>query len=440
MYSDIKRRRKRTIRPVYLVICAVLALAVLFLLYSLIALAFGGGPFAPRGSSAPVVTTATPGDITPSPSPTPTAAPTPTPTPSSITINVRVAGDIMVHDNQLISAKKDDGTYDFKPYFEDIAPVLANADLTIANLETALGGPDIGYSGYPLFSTPDSLLDALKMCGIDVLTTANNHTLDKGLEGSIRTVEKVREAGFYQTGSSINAEDSDTILIVDVQGIKIAILAYSYGTNYEDNNVSPAIPADDLKYAYNKISKDRIIADAKKARQMGADIVMASLHWGIEYERTPSQSQRELAQDLIEQGVDVILGSHPHVVQKITYKDVTNFEGATQKSLVAYSLGNFISDQRAQYRDSGIILDITLKKDMETGDVKIIDNGYIPVYVFREDKAEAPFQYRLLPVGKVLADDAYKSQFTDTIQTKIQSVWDEIKAVIGTETSKILEE
>ncbi len=309
-------------------------------------------------------------------------------------VTIAAAGDLMVHSPQFFSAyNASTGTYDFSKHFSRISPYLIQADLTLANLETTLTGPQYPYSGYPRFNTPPELAENLKDAGFDLLFTANNHSLDYGETGALNTIEHIEAAGLDFVGTARNEEERKRGSQVTINNIELAFFAYTYGTN--------GIPVPQGKeYLVTLIDEETIITDTERAREQGADAVIVSLHWGQEYQRLPTQGQRDLAKRLIDGGVDVIVGTHPHVVQPAEIIQTDNNSG-----LVLYSLGNFISNQRKRYRDSGIIVYFTLEKDLAMDQVTVSLAEIEPTWVLRRNQL-GPERYSILPVNDLLADKA----------------------------------
>jgi len=301
-------------------------------------------------------------------------------------LKVVFAGDIMGHDTQIASAlAAGDSVYDYKPCFQYLRSYLQDADVVIGNLEVTFAGEP--YKGYPAFSSPDELADALLWAGFDILVNANNHALDRGSGGLIRTIEVLRQRDMVQTGTFPDADARGLYypLIVEKHGIRIALLNYTYGTNGIRDR-PPAI--------VNRIDTARIREDLEKALTARPDFILATLHWGNEYELTENPAQQQLAAFLFSLGVDAIIGSHPHVVQPI--------RGGDAGSLVAYSLGNLISNQRSRYRDGGIVFEISLNKYREEpgGTVKteITDFAYLPVWVWKPDTKKGTL-FTLVPAN-----------------------------------------
>ena len=302
------------------------------------------------------------------------------------TLQLVFAGDIMTHGPQIKAADRGHGTYDFTPSFELVRPMIERADLALANLETTFGGTP--YRGYPMFSSPSSLGSALKEAGFDVLTTANNHSCDRGRYGVVNTIDVLDSLGMRTTGSyRTRAERSQrTPLIIDVRGIKLAVLAYTYGTN------GLPIPQPAL---VDTIGLEQISDDLRRADSLGADYKIVQIHWGNEYEKHPSKRQRELAIALARHGVGAVIGSHPHVVQDSEWIEE---EGAKMKTFVIYSLGNFISNQTSPAATrGGMLLSLELIRERSTGKWTTRPS-YQYVFVQKRTSSGNPI-YRLHPVS-----------------------------------------
>lgn len=228
--------------------------------------------------------------------------------------------------------KKETKTYDFKPAFANIAKYITKADIAVSNLETTFAGKDRGYTGYPTFNSPRELGEALKSIGIDVVSTANNHSLDKGYSGIETTLNELDDIGIAHTGTARSIEEQNTVLIKEANGIKIAFIAFTYGTN------GIPVPAG-KEYSVNLIeNEDLILNQIKLAREQKADIICASMHWGIEYAQKQSEDQEDLANYLFRHGVDIIIGNHAHVVEPMEKKTITMDDGKEKEVFVVYAL------------------------------------------------------------------------------------------------------
>ena len=296
-------------------------------------------------------------------------------------VRIRAVGDLMVHQKQLDIALQPDGSYDFHQQYAMIASSLADADYTIANLETTIGKyKDKAYSGYPRFNTPESLLQTVYDAGVDFLTLANNHILDRYGEGMVSTVNWVEKYGFAHVGANRSKAEKNAPVIQEVCGVKIGFLSYTKGTNDMEEKCSPRV----VSYGVNYLKGADFAKDVKRLRDAGAEVVIAMPHWGSEYKREPSDSIKSTAKKMIAAGMDVVLGSHPHVVQPIQYVTVKDKSGNSRMGLVAYSLGNFISNMTDRYTDSGIILDFTLREQPD-GSFRAEDVGVVPLYCWNRD-------------------------------------------------------
>lgn len=315
-------------------------------------------------------------------------------------IKLTLLGDIMCHPAQFQAARLAN-EYDFSPSFEEIRPDTGQADITLANLETTLAGSDKTYSGYPSFNTPEQIAPALKdTLGIDVLSTANNHCLDRNFSGLCRTIDFLDQYGLEHTGTYKTKKDSEHILIKETDGIKIAFLSYTYGTNGITLPVGQS-------YAVNYMDKQKIRQDALKAHTLGANLIILSLHWGQEYASQPSDSQRSLALWLLENTeVDIISGNHAHTVQPIEFVKVTP-PGSNQSKngLVIYAQGNFISDQKTKSANRSIIVNIYLTTAPINGQSLIKRVTYVPCWVDKTPNAGLR-TFRVLNVPEALKDYA----------------------------------
>lgn len=272
-------------------------------------------------------------------------------------------GDAMQHQAQLDRAKElGNGDFDYSDCFTLIAPEIQKADYAICNLEVPLGGPP-DYSGYPCFSAPDAFAESLQNAGFDLFLTANNHCLDRRDKAARRTLDTLDSLKIDHIGTYKNVLERDSLIpyIKDINGFKIGLLNYTYGTN-------GIVPVDGVEVALidlNKIKKEIALS-----RTAGAEFIIVNMHWGIEYVLIENNIQRALTDSLINYGADMIIGSHPHVVQpfKLIKKKNENKE-----ILVAYSLGNFISNMKTADTRGGAILWATLTRD-SIGNV-ILDNA-----------------------------------------------------------------
>lgn len=266
------------------------------------------------------------------------------------------AGDAMQHQGQLDQAllEGDGKRYDYSDCFKWIAPEITEADYAVVNLEVPLGGGP-RYSGYPCFSAPDSYAQALADAGFDMMLTANNHCLDSGMKAARRTLTALDSLGMDHIGTYKNAADrNDRIpFIKDINGIKFGFLNYTYGTN--------GIEARD-GMEVGLIDKRRIAEEMKKTRDAGAEILVVTMHWGIEYVLHENAVQRDLAQFLIDNGADMVIGGHPHVIQPMKMVRDTK---RGQDVPVVYSLGNFISNMKTGDTRGGAYVRVRVERDSD---------------------------------------------------------------------------
>lgn len=302
------------------------------------------------------------------------------------TITFSFVGDLMCHSPQFESARVSADSFDFKRVYNDVREILSKSDFTIGNLETVVAGKEFGYSGYPMFNTPEEYLAALKDAGFDILVTSNNHSMDRGVVGINKTIDNLRKHGLPNFGTYKTAQERDSILIIEKEGIKIALLAYTYGLN---GNSLP----EQKKYAVNLIDTLQIKNDLVKAKSKQIDAVIVSFHFGEEYQRLANSYQKVIAKKTLEYGADLIIASHPHVIQQIEFTDSEN--SRLDQGFVAYSLGNFISNQRWRYSDCGVVLNFTLEK-IASGKMILDTVSIDPVWVAKE-RINGKNSYTLIP-------------------------------------------
>ena len=352
-------------------------------------------------------------------------------------INIVGIGDTLCHSQNFKDAyDATTGNYDFSPMFKNVKKYFDDATIAVGNLETTLAGADRGYSGYPCFNSPDELALDLKEMGIDILTTANNHCLDTGYTGLVSTLDTLDKYGILHTGTSRSIEEQNTILYQDLDGIKTAFLCYTYGTN--------GIPIPNgREYSVNLIDKEFIKEQLDKAKAEGAELICVSMHWGAEYRIKPTSEQEDLAEFLIKNGVDVILGNHAHVPEPMEIKEVTLDDGSTRKGFVIYSMGNFFSAQTQNYTRDTLILNVEIRKDGKTGEISIDKASYIPVYVY-DNGTNAKDRYELLDIEKIISEyESGNSEYSESMYNLMKSELNKIKQIVGPEinnTTKMKDE
>ncbi|MFN3940801.1 MAG: CapA family protein, partial [Chitinophagales bacterium] len=270
--------------------------------------------------------------------------------------------------------RQPDGTYNFSPCFSYIKPFLENADLMIGNLETTFAGERLPYSGFPLFNTPDAYATALKEAGFNFIITGNNHSNDTDTRGIVRTISVLDSLGLPHTGTFSAKADRDSIRLVEIQNTSIAILNYTYSTN--GNDLPPG-----KEYMVNLIDSTLILQDISASKKAGAELIIIYYHYGNEYERLPSAYQKKYTELAVHAGADIILGSHPHVLQPADFFPTNN--GNIDTGFVIYSMGNFISNQRDPHTYEGIIVNLHFKKNEQTKKLSLEKTDYVPTWVYR---------------------------------------------------------
>ncbi len=387
------------------------------------------------GQTAPEAITPTPSETPPAQTqPVKTAAPTqtpqespqtppPTPEPPA-TFSMCVLGDVLVHNTQLTDAYSSaDGTYDFTHCFRYIKDYVSQADIAFAQLETTFGGgPD--YAGYPSFNTPDEMAFALADAGVDMMGLAGNHVLDRGYSGLIRTRDVVLSAGMTPIGSYATQEERDEnggVLLKEINGIRVAFLAYTYGTNgiplpSGKEYVTNLLYTDYLTNL-SVLNKEQILTDLDAAKALDPDLIVTIAHWGNEYATKQNKYQEEAALFFFENGVDVILGSHSHVLQPFEKRTVTTVDGQVKDVFVSFCLGNLISAQNKDYTNLSAMLNLSFQMDPATRDVTLTDITYVPIYTVKGTTESS--NYHVLPINEGILE--YESEEESAISGSLYS-------------------
>jgi poly-gamma-glutamate synthesis protein (capsule biosynthesis protein) len=322
-------------------------------------------------------------------------------------VTIGAIGDILIH-TPVYQDAFNGATYDFDPMFEQVKPLLEKPDYLTANQESMLGGLELGLSGYPRFNSPHEVAKALADSGVDMVSTANNHTLDQGEKGIQSEIAYLDSIGLPHVGSFLDEKDRQKLRIVTKNGIKLAFLAYTYGTN--------GIPIPKGKdYLVNLIDREVMKEEIHRAKK-DADVVVMSIHWGNEYQRIPTNDQKELAAFLANEGVDIIFGSHPHVLQPMEWIHTSN----GRKTFVIYSLGNFISAQYNDYKDIGGLatIDITKHVQEKGNSIELSNPVFYPTYVTSQNY----HHFQVVPLeqagayGLPNADSKYKEIHQHMVQ------------------------
>lgn len=360
--------------------------------------------------------------------------------PDSVLVTLGFVGDIMAHQTQLTAQRQVDGSYDFTNNFAAMAPLFRSNDLMVANLETTFAGEQAGYSAYPLFNTPDALATAMQGAGINIAATANNHMFDKGGPALLRTVEVLRAANMAVIGSRADSQEA-RYLIKDVQGVRIGLTAFTYesggfdGFRYINGQrvpraYEPFLNSFDPRFldeAFNRI--EAVLA---AMRVEGVDWIVFVVHWGEEYQLQPNAYQREMANRLHALGVHAVIGHHPHVVQPI---DVMQDTLTGHTTFVAYSLGNFISNQRYEslqnyHTEDGLYVQLRLVK-YANDSLVFRAVHYEPTWVHRY-KAEERYWFEVLPAAEVLRDSSTHSRYDAAVLQRISASYTRTRSKVET--------
>ena len=368
----------------------------------------------------------------------------PEPAPEPTVSHLMVAGDVMSHmpitNDAYVEA---DGTYDYSHMLQFAARQLEQADYAVANLETVLaGGPD--YSGFPAFNSPDELAYDVKEAGFDLLSTANNHTRDRGMDGIYRTLDVLDQAGLAHVGTYRSQEERDEhsgIYVADVGGISVAFLSYTYGLNgfRLDSDKMYAVNLFNLDYYTTLANPDYELlqSDLEAARALDTDLIAVMIHWGVEYQNAPNGHQTNLAQFLVEQGADLVLGGHPHVLQPYETISVTGWDGQEREGFVCYSLGNFISNQYDPFPavQTTAVLDLELTKDPESGETAVTGVSYEPYFMLHRDGAPVGEKRYLLNIHDAMEEyEAGESTLVDkSAYQQLQKALDHGHEILGVE-------
>lgn len=360
-----------------------------------------------------------------------------------ITATLAVCGDIMSHSpqtNDAYDAATD--TYSYLPCFQYVKPWIESADYAVGNFETTLNGPP--YSGYPQFCAPDALAYDIQAIGFDLVTTANNHAMDKGFNGLVRTLDTLDQAGLAHVGgyrTQAEYDQSKGVVLADVGGISVAFLGYTYGTNgipiSAENDFCLNRFNTDYMDTCSTMDQEKLKTELEYAQSLEPDLIAVMIHWGIEYQTTQNEYQTQVADFLIANGADLILGSHSHVPQPMETRTVTLEDGSTRSAFVSYSLGNFVSNQspatvNVNYTDTTAVLNLELTKDFATGETTVTNISYVPLLVLNRGTGVQD-QYLILDVNAGMAshDAGDTSVVTDAVYSKLQYALEGCHNILG---------
>lgn len=345
---------------------------------------------------------------------------------SSVTVTFSVVGDLMCHSTQFNYARQNDSTFNFKPVFREIKKYFDNSDVVIGNLETVVFGNEINYSGYPVFNTPEDFLSGLKHAGFDILVTANNHIYDQRENGVINTVDFIQKNDMKSSGAYKTQRERDSVKLFEKSGLKFALLSYTYAVNLYK------IPKKN-KFMVNLIDPELIKRDIEKAKDQNADLIIVYFHFGSEYSRSENDYQKNIVEKTISYGADVIIGAHPHTLQPIEYFQTNNAN--IDSGFVAYSLGNFISNQRWRYSDGGMVLNFSVTKNYTSNKSKLDAVRYLPIWVFK-GVTNWGLEYVVFP-SDIANSNSYPSYFNDEDKKLMLECYNDTREIIESRTSRI---
>lgn len=309
-------------------------------------------------------------------------------------VTMTAVGDVMVHKAQLDRAyRSGSDSFDFTDTFAYVRDILGEKDYTVANLETTLAGRDkgvgtkyYGYNDYPMFNSPEVLADTLKACGVDFLSTVNNHSMDSKISGVYATLDYLDQLDLAHTGTARSKDEKDALCLQTVNDITFGFCAFTYDTNGINVPTDSDFAVNTLKN-YDSERVEWVCQRIRDLKLAGADFVIVIAHWGIEYQTKPSSYQTDLTDKFFKAGADVIFGSHPHVVQPMEVRTIMNPDGTKRTGVCIYSMGNFVSSQTNKAgpdKDLGLIMNVTFKKEKGACSIEAVE--VTPTYVYWTDE------------------------------------------------------
>ena len=340
------------------------------------------------------------------------------------TARVMANGDILYHDILYTSARQEDGSYDFNPYFEYAKDWISKADLAIGDFEGTIS-PDFPLAGYPLFNAPAEAAQSMKDTGYDVVDLAHNHILDSQLSGALNTAKTFNDLGLDTIGVYRKDRAKEGILIKKVNGIKIAILGYAYAYNGMESNLT----TEEYEAHLSDLDEKKIKADLKKAEQE-ADITIVMPQMGVEYQLEPTAEQVKLYHKMVNWGADVIFGGHPHVAEP---SETLKKDG--QKKFIIYSMGNFLSNQTYERMDNkwterGLLMDLTFEKKAGQTTIKTVKAHPTLVWSWGKGQVGAEgyeyMNYRTLILEDFIEGGKYRDKLDDTMKAKADADYQEM--------------
>ena len=332
-------------------------------------------------------------------------------------VKILAMGDMIFH-QPIVKNYRSNDSYDFTPIFNNISSDINEADLAIANFEGSVNS-NRKLSGFPLFNFPKETIYSLKNVGFDLLSTANNHALDTGLDGIAETINHINESGMKNFGTL--AEDGEKGIIVEKNGIKIGLISFTDTLNGMDSLMRGK------EYSVNTFSQD-VKGDIEKLKEK-SDIVIVYPHWGNEYQLVPNERQIFLKEMLQEAGADIILGSHPHVLQRYEVEDKNN-----KKYFTIFSMGNALSNQRVENLkksgvDTGALIKLVIEKDNISGETKLKEYGVYPTYVNRY-RANGKLNYDLVKLEDIIPAGRLSDVTKDDLKANAEKKYREALKVL----------
>ena len=330
-------------------------------------------------------------------------------------------GDIMLYDTQLIDAQQEDLSYNFDECFLGISAYTMSADLTVGNLELNMTG-SAPYAGKPYWNAPESLATELQELGFDVMLTANTYSITNGINGLATTAKFLNSAGIDHVGTHISDPDETPgagAIMREVNGVKIAFIGFTKGVDGRtlpaNNEYAVDMLYSDYNGTYSKIDSSKILDRIDDAKSLKPYVIVALCHWGGEYDLEITESQKDITDLLLENGVDVILGTHSHVVGPMGYVDVETVDGEEKTCFVAYSLGNFVSDMDKDYTMESVILNLEFTKSGKTGETTVSAAEYTPLYILDAGEG-ADVRFQVLPIRKAVESNLFEQFETKMLE------------------------
>lgn len=333
--------------------------------------------------------------------------------PKEYQANIVMVGDALIHSGIYYDAKVADGAYDFKPMLEYTKEITSNSDLAYYNQETILGGTSLGLSSYPRFNSPTEVGDAFIDSGFNLVSLATNHTMDKGEQGVLNSLQYWNSKNVYHAGSYTSFEDRDKEIIKEINGIKYAFFSYTTVTN-------GLVPENGKEYLDNVYSEELARNDIDRIKNK-VDVIIVAMHWGTEYNNGVSEEQQKIANFLSNLGVNIIIGTHPHVIEPVEYLN-------NGQTFVAYSLGNFISDQIGIDRLSGLMLELTIKKTINKDITTISIEAPKAEIVFTHSNTTGKKDFKVYPYNKL----------NNIILPNYMNYYEKYKAIVSERYSNII--